>query len=427
MKNRNVYRIILGIKRIKRKKRLILIPLLYMVFIVAITWMGETFLSSLENAFSSELFEWLFLCFMAEIAVVGLILILTVLGTPKNFKSTNENLLEIGFVDRTGETPMLISKVKDHKGYILEFYSPRLPFCEYEKHREEIETALNIKIVSVDPGKDMQHVKVKAIPSGENAPEIIRWDNNLLSQKDFVLKLGESYFGDEEFDLAVTPHVLIGGGTGSGKTRLLKLLLIQCLRKGAEIYIADFKGGVDYPKVWHKKCSIIIDADRLSDQLSIILEIMENRRRQLVESGASNINEHNRKTGENMHRIIVACDEVAEVLDKTGLEKEDKAVINMIESKFSTIARQGRAFGIHLIFATQRPDADVLKGQIKNNIGMRICGRADKVLSQIILDNTEASDKITSKDQGMFLTNTRVLFKAYYVDDECLEGVRLNE
>ena len=100
-----------------------------------------------------------------------------------------------------------------------------------------------------------------------------------------------------------------------------------------------------------------------------------------------------------------------------------QALIGQIESKFSTIARLGRAFGIHLMFATQRPDADVLKGQIKNNIGYRICGRADKVLSQIILDNSEGAEKISPNDQGMFLTNTGVLFKGYYVEDECLEGV----
>ena len=66
---------------------------------------------------------------------------------------------------------------------------------------------------------------------------------------------------------------------------------------------------------------------------------------------------------------------------------------------------------------------DTLKGQIKNNIGYRICGRADKVLSQIILDNSEGAEKISPNDQGMFLTNTGVLFKAYYVEDDCLEGV----
>ena len=423
MKNKNVYRIFLGVKKIGRKKWLILIPSGYLAVISIMIWNCRNFLKSLDCFFSAELFEWLFLTLMVEVAVIGLMLILTALGTPKSSKSTEDGLVGVGFTDKLGETAMLVSKVKDHNGFILEFYSPKIPFCDYEKYRKLIEPPLNMKIVSVDQGRDMQHVKVKAIPSGGDTSEMIRWNNQLLSQDDFILKLGENYFGDEEFDLAITPHVLIGGGSGSGKTKLLKLLLLQCVKKNANIYLADFKGGIDYPKVWHEKCSIITNAEELSERLSVILEIMEERRIQLVESGASNINEHNRKTGANIHRIIVACDEIAEVLDKTGLEKDEKIVINKIESKFSTLSRQGRAFGIHLIFATQRPDADVLKGQIKNNLGMRICGRADKVLSQIILDSTEAADKISQRDQGIFLTNSGVLFKAYYVEDEYLEGV----
>ena len=112
------------------------------------------------------------------------------------------------------------------------------------------------------------------------------------------------------------------------------------------------------------------------------------------------------------------------MLDKTGLNKNEKELVSKIESKLSTIARQGRAFGIHLIFATQRPDADVVKGQIKNNIGYRVCGRADKTLSQIILDTPEGANMISPNEQGMFFTNTDVLFKAYYIDDDCLEELK---
>lgn len=247
-----------------------------------------------------------------------------------------------------------------------------------------------------------------------------------MSDKDFEFVLGESYFGSESINISGTPHILIGGASGSGKSKLLKSILMQAKKKEAIVILADMKGGVDYPTIWHKKCTIITDPNNLKEKLDDVLVILEERRKLLVEAGTPNISEYNAKTGLNLCRIIVACDEVAEVLDKTGLDKDQKAIINQIEANFSTIARLGRAFGIHLIFATQRPDADILKGQIKNNIGYRICGRADKVLSQIILDNSEASDKISPNDQGMFLMNTGVLFKAYYVEDDCLEGVDIN-
>ena len=111
---------------------------------------------------------------------------------------------------------------------------------------------------------------------------------------------------------------------------------------------------------------------------------------------------------------MFACDEVAELLDKTGLEKAAKEKVVKVENLLSTIARQGRAFGINLILATQRPDANILSGQIRNNIDYRACGRADDVLSKIVLDNTDASEKIPKYEQGLFLDNMGTLFRAFY-------------
>lgn len=118
-----------------------------------------------------------------------------------------------------------------------------------------------------------------------------------------------------------------------------------------------------------------------------------------------------------MQRYIFACDEVAEILDKTGLTKEQKDKVSLIESKLSVIARQGRAFGIHLILSTQRPDANILSGQIRNNIDCRVCGRADNVLSQIILDSTAAAEQIPKDAAGRFLLHDGTIFQAFWFDD----------
>ena len=89
------------------------------------------------------------------------------------------------------------------------------------------------------------------------------------------------------------------------------------------------------------------------------------------------------------------------MLDKTGTDNERKKLLAQIENKLSTIARQGRAFGIHLILATQRPDATIIPGQIRSNMDFRVCGRADSVLSQIILDNTNAAEQIPKDARGL--------------------------
>ena len=151
--------------------------------------------------------------------------------------------------------------------------------------------------------------------------------------------------------------------------------------------------------------------------LTELTEKLERRKQLLKASGLPNIDHYNAVTGENLQRYIFACDELAEMLDKTGLAKEQKEIVVKIEGLLGTIARQGRAFGIHLILATQRPDSTILNGQIKNNINCRICGRADNVLSQIILDNTNAADQIPEDAQGRFILHDGTVFQAYWFDD----------
>mgnify|MGYP001058246575 FL=1 len=130
-----------------------------------------------------------------------------------------------------------------------------------------------------------------------------------------------------------------------------------------------------------------------------------------------NIDAYNEIAEHPLQRLIFACDEVAEMLDKTGADNERKKLLSQIESMLSTIARQGRAFGIHLILATQRPDATIIPGQIRNNMDFRVCGRADSVLSQIILDNTGAAEQIPKDARGRFITGDGTVFQGYLFDE----------
>ena len=146
--------------------------------------------------------------------------------------------------------------------------------------------------------------------------------------------------------------------------------------------------------------------------LDQLVTVLEYRKSVFKALGCPNIDAYNETTGQPLPRLIFACDEVAEMLDKTGADSERKKLLAQIENKLSTIARQGRAFGIHLILATQRPDANVLPGQIKNNMDFRVCGRAGNVLSQIILDNTSAAEQIPKDARGRFITGDARCFKA---------------
>ena len=125
-------------------------------------------------------------------------------------------------------------------------------------------------IVKLAYAKGKSRVLVYAVPAGDDLPEVLKWEDSYLSSKSFVLVLGESYTGPVTVNLAHIPHILLGGSTGSGKSVLLKLLLMQALHKDAEDYIADFKGGVDYPKVWHEKCRMCFTEEDLLYTLNAI-------------------------------------------------------------------------------------------------------------------------------------------------------------
>ena len=342
---------------------------------------------------------------------------------PFGRRAAKDQLQCIGLVNHAGVAPDLLRKRRDRDNprvTIWEFRNNSIPLQEWEKRQAAIETALGITIVKLTYAKGKSRVLVYAVPAGDDLPEKLEWKDSYLSPDSFVLTLGKGYTGPVTVNLAYIPHILLGGSTGSGKSVLLKLLLMQALRKGAEVYIADFKGGVDFPKVWHQKCRMCFAEEDLCNILDRLVEELEHRKSAFKALGCPNIDAYNEIAERPLQRLIFACDEVAEMLDKTGADSERKKLLSQIESMLSTIARQGRAFGIHLILAMQRPDATIIPGQIRNNMDSRVCGRADSVLSQIILDNTSAAEQIPKDARGRFITGDGTVFQGYLFDENAM-------
>ena len=352
--------------------------------------------------------------------VVGGGALLVLLLYPMDRKAAQEEFQRIGLTNSAGETPYLLRKERD-KGnprITVWIFEPNgISLKEWQDKQAKIETALNLTITDLRYSKGKRQIWLYAVPAESDLPEMLVWKDEYLSDTSFVLTLGEGFTGPVTVDLAKIPHILLGGSTGSGKSVLLKLLLMQSLKKGAVVCIADFKGGVDFPKAWRQKCRMCFDEQDLLDLLTALVNELERRKALLSETSYSNIEEYNHGTGAHLARYIFACDEIAEVLDKTGMDNARKKQIGQLETRLSTIARQGRAFGIHLILATQRPDADILNGQIRNNLDCRICGRADAILSQIILGNGDAAEKIPKHARGRFLLHDGTLFQAYWFDE----------
>ena len=389
-----------------------------------LVWLFRAHLFSLDTyGMFSPVLEAVISLLLPLYAVGGLLALLVLLGTPWGGREAKEGLQRVGLTNHAGETPVLLSKQADRNNPRLtlwEFDPCGIPLREWEDKRDKIEAALNLTIAKITWGTDKQRILLYAVPAGKDFPALLPWKGKYLSPDSFVLVLGESLVGPVAVNLATIPHILLGGSTGSGKSILLKLLLMQALHKGAEVYIADFKGGVDFPKVWHRKCHMCFREDDLLYTLGQLTAVLEYRKARFAETGCPNIDAYNEATGDGLPRLVFACDEVAEVLDKTGLDKAQKELVSKIENLLATIARQGRAFGIHLILATQRPDATIIPGQIRNNIDFRVCGRADSVLSQIILDNTSAADLISKDAQGRFVTGDGTVFQGYYLDESTI-------
>ena len=353
----------------------------------------------------------------------GLIYIPILIFLPLDKRTVQDQLRNIGLVNHTDMVPELKHKRKDKENpriALWEFSSQGVPLKVWLDKQAAIETALDITIVKMKYGSGKSRILLYAVPARTDLPEVINWNTKFLSKESFLLILGESFIGPVSVNLVKIPHILLGGSTGSGKSVLLKLILMQAILKGAKVCIADFKDGVDFPPVWHEHCRMCFEEEATLELLTELTEELKRRKKLFTAVGQSNIDRYNAATGEQLQRYIFACDEIAELLDKTGLTKEQKEIVSKIESKLSVIARQGRAFGIHLVLATQRPDANILSGQIKNNVNCRICGRADTVLSQIILDNTSAAEQIPKDARGRFLLHDGTVFQAYWFDENIM-------
>lgn len=327
----------------------------------------------------------------------------------------------VGFTNAAGEAPYLICREQRANGVIaLTYYGTGFPLSLWIDNQLQIESALNLLIASVHDGDDRRTILLECVLPNR-AFDIIRWDNSLTHiADDNLLVLGRGLTGDIVIDLNRTPHILIGGNTGSGKTVLLRCLLWQAIHQGDIVYIADFKGGVDFGSVWHTLTDIITEEDALLALRAHLIDELEERKKLLVAAEAANITEYGAKTGGHLPRIILCVDEAAEVLDKANASKERKEFVSQVADRLSTLTRQGRAMGIHVWIGVQRGDADVLPGQIKNNLNIRVCGRADATLSTITIGDGRAAEQIPSDAQGRFITADGEVFQAYYFDDSMI-------
>ena len=173
------------------------------------------------------------------ISIIGLFYLIVWIGTPFGAKQISEDLWRVGFVNHAGESPIFIKTYKDKENRdvtIMEFESNGLPLPEWERQSAKIETALNINYIKAVQGSGKQKISLYTVSGSRNLPDVVHWKDEYLSKKTFELVLGENLLEREIINFSSVPHVLLGGATGSGKTILLKSLLMQCVKKGTRAF-----------------------------------------------------------------------------------------------------------------------------------------------------------------------------------------------
>ncbi len=346
-------------------------------------------------------------------------------------KQENENMDEfekkfarIKFCGKDGKYPIFKKKETIDKEVIYYFYSPGINIYEWNNRKLELETVLDCDIDEIKTAEETKQIIIlHTVPAGQGIKSKLDWDDSFIQEKDFDVCIGQGLLNYAVINLNDNAHALIAGVTGSGKSVILRVMLWQSIKKGARIYMIDFKGGVEFGLDYERFGEVVTERQQALELLKELTKEMRLRLKLFRECNVKKLSEYNEVHPDNpLCRIILVCDEIAEMLDKTGLAKQDQTIFNEIEKEISSLARLSRAAGINMLLATQRPDAKVIPGQIKNNLAIRISGRmVDEQASKMVLGNTKASQIPDIKGRFMYTVGADTYtFQAFKFEDDSL-------
>lgn len=338
-----------------------------------------------------------------------------------NAREIINNLLRVGIVNYAGEVPLPIKLEKSSsKIYNLTFFSRGMPYKDWEEWRTKLETAMDIMILSILPGGRPSETVIEYTTVIQNYGEKYYWDKQVPAE-DFKLAVGLDVAHRPSYiDLAKTPHWLICGATGMGKSKLAQLLVVQIIQKGAILVIADWKGGLDYPTAIRQGSELVTDEDTLLAKLETLTSEMERRRNLFLSAGVANITEYNRNNTIPLPRHILLIDEASIILDPTGRSKVDRDKIAEILNGLNTIGRLARAYGIHLIVCTQRADVNSIPGSLKAQLDGRMSAHAaDDQSSIVIMGDGVAAElpPIPGRFVMRDISGSYTVFQAFLIDN----------
>ena len=304
----------------------------------------------------------------------------------------------------------------------------------------EISLALakrDVRIQAPIPGKstvgiEMANEETKTV----SLREILEAIPSSKANSKLLVALGKNIMGKSVFaEINKTPHLLVAGATGSGKSVCINCIIASILMRTkpdeVKLMMVDPKK-VElsmYNGIPHLMMPVVTDPKKASIALQKVVSEMEARYDLFSEKNVKNIatyNEWVEKENEKlpddakikkMHYIVVIVDELADLMLVASKEVEDSIM---------RITQMARAAGIHLIIATQRPSTDVITGVVKANIPSRISfAVSSSIDSRTILDQSGA-EKLLGKGDMLFLPmgeNAPERVQGAYVSDEELQKI----
>ncbi len=259
--------------------------------------------------------------------------------------------------------------------------------------------------------------KKKDIYPINNILESDFYQNNLSELK---IALGETPDGGMAIiDLKdeISTNILIGGTPGSGKSNLINIIincLIQNNSDDVKLLLFDLKEGVElirYNCLPNLLKPVITNTSIVEDELIYLVSEMNRRYYKIKNAGYRNLKEYRKKLNDIPY-LVVIIDELAEIV----LNVKD------CENQLKRIAQKGRAAGIHLIIATQRPSVDIVNPIVKASMNTRIAFHvASNVDSRVILDKAGA-EKLTQKGDMILIDDDEHRIQCCYISDEEIEG-----
>jgi S-DNA-T family DNA segregation ATPase FtsK/SpoIIIE len=297
------------------------------------------------------------------------------------------------------------------------------------------------------PGKNTVGIEVpNAQKEKVRLKELMQLAPDAIGKMMIPLFLGKDASGEPLItDLSAMPHCLIAGTTGSGKSVCINSIIMSIMYTQrpdmVKLILVDPKvvEMAPFKDIPHLMCPVINETGRATSVLDWACEKMDERYEFLSEAGVRNIKGYNSLTAEELIErfspsspeeeakipkrlpyIVIIIDELADLMMTSGKE---------VESFIVRLAQKARAVGIHLILATQRPQATVVTGLIKSNMPSKVAFRMNsKMDSRIVLDQNGAEVLLGQGDM-LFLppgASKPIRGQGTFIDDkEIRESVKL--